>query len=75
MRCTNNACPLRHMCALYKSDSKVLEFFQFDTFEGQKADGTPRESYGCKGFEKAKKVDCLKVADELYGKLQPTEKC
>ena len=72
MRCTNNACPLAYMCARYKSDSKVLEFFQFDTFEGKNIDGTPRESYGCKGFEK---VDCLKVADELYGKLEPTERC
>ena len=74
MRCTNNACPLSYMCARHKSDSKVLEFFQFDTFEGKNLDGTPRESYGCKGFEK-EKVDCLKIADELYGKLQPTEKC
>ena len=60
------------MCAKAKSESKVIEFFQYETLEGRNVDGTPRESYTCKGYEKAKTVH--QIADEVYGKLEPTEK-
>lgn len=69
--CTNKPCPLRYMCER-ANDTQTGEFFEYKTLKGHDYQGNIRYSHGCDHFEKKK--DVYQICDELYGKIEPTEK-
>ena len=69
--CTNKPCPLRYMCER-ANDTQTGEFFEYKTLKGHDTQGNIRYSHGCDAFEKKK--DAFQICDEVYGKLEPTEK-
>lgn len=67
MSCTNKQCPLRNLC-----DNGRNEYFEYKTLKGHDHLGNLRPTYSCDAFEKKK--DVYQICDEVYGKLEPTEK-
>jgi len=72
MTCINKQCPLRYMCEKGQNDTSKGEYFEFKTLKGHDTKGNIRYTHSCDAFEKKK--DVHQICDEVYGKLEPTEK-